>query len=74
MRFKIEQGDDDDALFTISVVYFFSCFTFSGDGNLLALAVKCAKARCTVGEISSAMEDVFGRHVASDRLVSGAYK
>merc|ERR1712136_33098 len=46
----------------------------SGDGNLLALAVECAKARCTVGEISSAMEDVFGRHVASDRLVSGAYK
>ena len=33
-----------------------------------------ARARATVGEISTAMENVFGRHVAKDRLVSGAYK
>merc|ERR1719427_1360095 len=44
------------------------------EGNLLALAVEAAKARCTVGEISSAMEKVFGRHVASDKMVSGAYR
>ena len=31
-------------------------------------------ARCTVGEITQAMESVYGRHVASDRLVSGAYR
>merc|ERR1712025_1054476 len=43
-------------------------------GNLLALAVEAARARCTVGEISSAMEKVFGRHVASDKMVSGAYR
>ena len=46
----------------------------SGDGNVLALAVECARLRCTVGEISQAMEKVFGTHTASDRLVSGAYK
>lgn len=46
----------------------------SGEGNLLGLAVEAARARCSVGEISTAMEKVFGRHVASDRLVSGAYK
>merc|ERR1712142_1035006 len=46
----------------------------TGEGNLLSLAVEAARARCTVGEISSAMEKVFGRHVASDKMVSGAYR
>jgi len=46
----------------------------AGDANLLALAVEAARARCSLGEISSAMEDVFGRHKASERMVSGAYK
>ena len=45
----------------------------AGDANLLALAVDAARARCTLGEISSAMEDVFGRHVAVVRMVSGVY-
>jgi hypothetical protein len=40
----------------------------------LGLAVICARNRCTVGEITQAMEKVFGRHVASDRMVSGAYR
>ena len=44
------------------------------EGNILALAVDCARARCSVGEITQAMEKEFGRHVAHDRLVSGAYK
>merc|ERR1711997_194148 len=42
--------------------------------NCLAAAVECARARCTVGEITDAMAKVFGRHVASDRMVSGAYR
>lgn len=46
----------------------------TGEGNLLHAAVNAARARCTVGEISAAMEKVYGRHVASDSLVSGAYK
>lgn len=46
----------------------------SGEGNLLDLSVKAAKARATVGEITNAMEVVFKRYVAKDNLVSGAYK
>jgi len=46
----------------------------SGEGNVLELAVAAARARCTVGEITQAMERVYGRHVANDRLVSGAYR
>jgi len=46
----------------------------SGEGNLLDLAIKAARARCTVGEITKAMEAVYGRHVASDKMVSGAYR
>ncbi|KAI2809783.1 hypothetical protein BLOT_000935 [Blomia tropicalis] len=42
-------------------------------GNVLEKAIKCARNRATLGEISSAMETVFGRFVAADRLVSGAY-
>lgn len=43
-------------------------------GNLLQLAINAARSRATVGEITEAMEKVFGRNVASDRMVSGAYK
>ncbi len=41
--------------------------------NLLALAIDAARARCTVGEISQAMESVFGRHKAEIKTVSGVY-
>ena len=44
-----------------------------GEGNLLALSVEAAKQRATVGEISMALENVFGRHVAKDSIVRGAY-
>ena len=46
----------------------------TGEGNLLELAIAASRARCTVGEISDSLEKVWGRHVAQDRLVSGAYK
>lgn len=46
----------------------------SKTGNLLALSIDAARARCTVEEITSALEKVYGRHVAIDRMVSGAYK
>ena len=45
----------------------------TGEGNLLALAVEAAKLRATVGEISYALEIVYGRHVAKDTIVRGAY-
>ncbi len=41
--------------------------------NLLGLAVVAARARATLGEISSALEDVFGRHAAVVKMVSGVY-
>ena len=44
-----------------------------GNGNLLALAVEAARARASVGEISDAMEDVFGRHRAEIKSISGVY-
>ncbi|KIT16089.1 methylmalonyl-CoA mutase [Jannaschia aquimarina] len=44
-----------------------------GQGNLLALAVDAARARATVGEISDAMEVVFGRHRAEVLTLSGVY-
>ena len=44
-----------------------------GNGNLLECAIEAAKARATVGEISDAMEKVFGRYTATTQCVSGAY-
>jgi methylmalonyl-CoA mutase len=46
----------------------------SGSGNLLALAVEAARAKATVGEISGALEKVWGRHHAETRAISGVYK
>jgi methylmalonyl-CoA mutase len=45
-----------------------------GNGNLLELAVDAARAKATVGEISMALEKVFGRHVASIKSITGVYK
>ncbi len=46
----------------------------AANGNLLDLAVKAARAKATVGEISMAMEQVFGRHRAEIKAISGVYK
>ncbi|MDA0316158.1 MAG: methylmalonyl-CoA mutase [Bacteroidetes bacterium] len=46
----------------------------NGKGNLLALAIEAAKARATLGEISSALEVVFGRYQAKIKSISGVYK
>jgi methylmalonyl-CoA mutase len=45
----------------------------AGDGNLLELCVNAARARATVGEMSDAMEAVFGRHKAEVRSIHGVY-
>ena len=45
-----------------------------GKGNLLALAVEAARAKATVGEISLALEMVFGRHKAEIKSISGVYR
>jgi len=46
----------------------------SGEGNLLGLAIAAARAKATVGEISMALEQVYGRHQAVPEVVSGVYK
>ena len=45
----------------------------SNNGNLLEIAVECARNRATLGEISSAMEKAFGRYQATIRSISGVY-
>ncbi|MGW8762662.1 methylmalonyl-CoA mutase [Streptomyces sp. NPDC055815] len=45
-----------------------------GEGNLLELAVRAARAKATVGEISEALEKVYGRHSAQIRTISGVYR
>jgi methylmalonyl-CoA mutase len=45
----------------------------SGQGNLLALSIEAMRARCTVGEVSDALETVFGRHRADIQKVTGVY-
>src|ERR1700751_4699253 len=45
-----------------------------GNGNLLALAIDAARAKATVGEISLALERVFGRHRAEIKAITGVYK
>ncbi len=45
-----------------------------GNQNLLEFAIRAARAKATVGEISLALEKAFGRHVASVRTISGVYR
>ena len=44
-----------------------------GDGNLLELSIACAEARCTLGEISYALEKVYDRYTAKIQSISGVY-
>src|SRR5688500_2146601 len=69
-RLKAEriQADVDTALDALSQA------AASGEGNLLDLAVKAARAKATVGEISDALEKVWGRHRAEIKATSGVYK
>ncbi len=46
----------------------------SSNGNLLEICIEASKNRCTVGEMTLAMESVFGRHNLSTKTISGVYK
>jgi methylmalonyl-CoA mutase len=46
----------------------------TGNGNLLELAIDAARAKATVGEISNALEKVYGRHRAEIKAITGVYK
>ncbi len=45
----------------------------TGKGNLLELTINAARVRCSLGEISSALEKIFGRYKAQIRSISGVY-
>ena len=67
IKSKRDQGGVDKSLAAITEI------AKSGQGNLLAAAVDAIRARATVGEVSDAMEKVFGRHRADTQKVTGVY-
>ncbi|MBB6628893.1 methylmalonyl-CoA mutase [Nocardioides sp. KIGAM211] len=72
-----EERDDDDvrrALEALTNSAERGAPTSGLDGNLLALAVDAARAKATVGEISDALEKVYGRHQATIRTISGVFR
>jgi methylmalonyl-CoA mutase len=74
---KLRAERDDDAVDAALGALTAAAARESGPGleaNLLALAVDAARAKATVGEISSALEAVFGRHTAVIRTISGVYR
>ncbi|WP_457208229.1 methylmalonyl-CoA mutase [Nocardioides sp. P5_C9_2] len=76
-RLRAER-DDDDVRRALDALTRSAEQGASGDGslegNLLALAVDAARAKATVGEISDALEKVYGRHQAVIRTISGVYR
>ena len=75
-RLRAERDDDDvrRALEALTNSADRGAEKGSLDGNLLALAVDAARAKATVGEISDALEKVYGRHQAVIRTISGVYR
>ncbi|MEN3930397.1 methylmalonyl-CoA mutase [Microvirga sp. W0021] len=69
-RLKAERNPDEVALALDNL----AASAKNGQGNLLDLAVKAARAKATVGEISAALESVWGRHQAEIKSISGVYK
>jgi methylmalonyl-CoA mutase len=67
IRAARDQGAVDAALGALTAA------AESGAGNLLELSVRAARLRATLGEISSALEKVFGRYQAVNRTISGIY-
>ncbi|PWN04599.1 methylmalonyl-CoA mutase [Nocardioides silvaticus] len=68
LRAERHQGDVDAALEALTRS------ADTGEGNLLELAVDAARHKATVGEISDALEKVYGRHQAVIRTISGVYR
>nr|HEX4315366.1 methylmalonyl-CoA mutase [Kofleriaceae bacterium] len=71
-RLAVLKRDRDGAAVERTLAALTACAA-TGDGNLLALAIDAARARATVGEISWALETVWGRHRAEIRAISRVY-
>lgn len=65
------ERDSDDVAATLAAL---TRAADSGGGNLLALAIDAGRAKATVGEMSDALETVYGRHTASIRTIEGVYR
>jgi methylmalonyl-CoA mutase len=72
-RLRAER-DDDDVRRSLTALTEAAQSSGQGDGNLLELAVAAARAKATVGEMSDALEKVWGRHRAEIRTISGVFK
>jgi methylmalonyl-CoA mutase len=68
LRAERDRGEVERALAALTAA------AGSGEGNLLALSIDAARAKATVGEISDALEKVYGRHAATIRTISGVYR
>ncbi|MCW8985409.1 MAG: methylmalonyl-CoA mutase [Thermoanaerobaculales bacterium] len=71
-RLEKLRAERDDA-FVESTLHEVTLVARTGEGNLLAAAVEAARAKATVGEISDAMEEIFGRHRATVQAITGVY-
>lgn len=71
-RLKKLRADRDEAACQAALAAI-TAIAESGNGNLLEACVAAARMRASVGEISDAMEKIFGRHKAEIKLVSGVY-
>jgi methylmalonyl-CoA mutase len=71
-RLNILKANRDSKEVTVALDNLTNCAK-SGEGNLLDLAVIAAKKRATLGEISSALEKVFGRYKATIKSITGVY-
>jgi methylmalonyl-CoA mutase len=66
----IDERNEDAVMSTLEAIT--SCAE-TGEGNLLEKAIEAARSRASLGEISMAMEKVFGRHKATIKSISGVY-
>ena len=71
-RLNRVKAERDEAAVTTALDALTRCAA-TGEGNLLALAVEAARVRATLGEISQALEQEFGRYMATTRTIHGVY-
>jgi methylmalonyl-CoA mutase len=71
-RLRTVKAERDEAAVRNALAAITECAE-TGDGNLMARCVEAARVRATLGEMSAAMEKVFGRHTGQSQSISGVY-
>jgi methylmalonyl-CoA mutase len=72
-RLRALKAGRDEAAVARALAALAACAA-TGEGNLLDLSIEAARARATLGEISGALESVWGRHKAVTRSIAGVYR